>query len=251
MKFFFTINRNKILFLFSLFLFSFSFGFCEILQTDTTLKPQKVKTVPNLRLGVQVGYGYRFASIPYSNNSVLNKHFNKLKHCLSIGADFSYFFKSYIGVGVKYNGIFSHTITENVTFAFEDGSNEDYKQFSESLNIHYFGAFLATQIFIVPKKHCLFANVGAGYARCRNNTFLVKIDNNNNLSLPFEKRESTTITKNGAAIFAEIGYDFFVIKSFAIGLRASLLIDLKKTKLSKPESLNHIDFSLAFSFYNM
>jgi hypothetical protein len=48
---------------------------------------------------------------------------------------------------------------------------------------------------------------------------------------------------------AEIGYDFFVNKYFAIGLQTSLLIELKKGKWGEPENLSHIDISLGFRFY--
>jgi len=243
------INKFKILFLFVLVaVFSgSSFGqfSSEILQMNTIQKSQKVKTIPKLKIGAQAGYGYRFASIPYTTNSIMNRHLKKLKNNLSFGADFSYFFTNNIGVGIKYNAIVSHALTDSIFYSFADGVKY-YNYLSELSNTHLFAPIIATQFFIVPKKHCLFANVGVGYVRYHNKAILFIASTQSN---PI--KDIVTIPKNSAAFFAEIGYDFFVHKSFAIGLQVSTLIELRKGKLIEPNNLSHIDISLGFRFYNM
>jgi len=69
-------------------------------------------------------------------------------------------------------------------------------------------------------------------------------------------RSATTIkiakiTKNSAAFFAEIGYDFFPTKYFTIGLQTAMFLEFKKGKLIDPENMSHIDVSLGFKFYNL
>ena len=235
-------NKLKKPFLFSFFVFfvSFSFGtpLYEVLKKDTISKPQKAIITPKLRLGAQVGYGYRLASFPSKNDPNMNKHLKKLKNNLSFGADISYYFKNYLGVGIKYNANVTHAVTDDVSFIYPDGTNVFFKQFSELIGTHYVGAFLAAQFFTIPQKQCIFANVGAGYLRYENYA--------NSL-----KEEITHITKNNAAVFVEIGYDFFVTKRFAIGLQTSGLIDLKKEKLPDVKNMSYIDFSLGFRFYNL
>jgi len=191
---------------------------------------------PKLRLGAQVGYGYGLAPIVETDNLIMENHFKKLKHKLNFGADFSYYFTKYIGVGIKYNGSVSHAVTDDVF--------KGYHQLSELADIHYFAPLIATQYFIVPRKHCIFANVGAGYLMYNNKALIVRKVGNY-----FEKEEVKNITKNSAAFFAEIGYDFLVTKYFAIGLQISALIELTNVKLNEPENLSQIGVSLGFRFY--
>ena len=235
-------SKLKKLFFFVLFVsfFSFSFGtpLNETIKKDTISKSQKVKITPKLRLGAQVGYGNRLASFPSTNDPNMNMHLKKLKHNLSFGADISYYFKDYLGVGINYNANVKHAVTEDITSVYPSGTNVFYKQFSELIGTHYVGAFLATKIYTLPQKQCVFANVGAGYLRYED------------YAISFNK-VITDVAKNNAAIFVEIGYDFFVTKRFAIGLQTSGLIDLKKEKLPDVKNMSYIDISVGFRFYNL
>ena len=242
-------SKYKKLFFLILFVsfFSFSFGTPsnESLKRDSILKSQKVKIDPKLRLGAQVGYGYRFANRPSTGDPNMNKHLKKLKNNLSFGADLSYYLKDYLGVGIKYNANVTHVVTENVSYMFQDGTKVFYNQFSELIGTHYLGAYLLMQYFVIPQKQCIFVNVGAGYLRHTNDVGTYK------LKYPSGKERIVHVAKNSAAFFAEIGYDFFITKHFAIGLQTSALIELKKVLLTDPESISHIDVSLAFRFYNL
>lgn len=212
---------NK-LFFFSLFVFVFSFSFGtplnEALTSDTIPNPQKVRTDPKLRMSAQIGYGYRFADFSSEDEPNINKNLKKLKNNLSFGADLSYYFTEYLGVGIKYNGIVAHIETELI-------------------GTHYFGALLSAHFFPVPLKHCIFVDAGVGYVR---NSDYTKLYGDN----------TKHVIKNGAAFFAEIGYDFFITKHFAIGVQTSVLIELKKVLIIDPENTSHINVSLGFRFYN-
>jgi hypothetical protein len=156
-----------------------------------------------------------------------------------LGADFLFFFTNHIGVGIKYNAILVHAFPNDISYTFADGTiKKDH--LSELVEIHYLGTLLATEFFTIPQKQCFFANVGIGYIRYTHNAKLIKLG-----------YELTNIAKNSAAFFAEIGYDFFVSKYVAIWLQASMLIELKKGKLTEPENMSHIDISLGFRFYNL
>ena len=245
---FHSFNKFKISIFSGLFLglclFSYGQSAVETTKTDTPSKTQTVKVSPQkFRIGAQAGYGYRIARIQNSSDDpVMQDHLEKLKHNLSFGADLSYYFTNFIGVGIKYNAIVSHVVTNDITYHFADGDKK-YNYLSELVDIHYFAPLFTTQFFTLPHKQCLFANAGAGYVLYRRNAMLFKQG-----KVP-ETQEIANTFKHSAAFFAEIGYDFFVSKHFAIGLQTSLLVEFKKGKWVEPENLSHIDISLGFRFY--
>jgi hypothetical protein len=240
------ISKFKTLIFIGLFVIfcTFSFGQSSnvALGTDAILKSSKVKTISNLRFGAQVGYGYRFAHTPLTNDSTMLSHLNKLKHNVSFGADISYYFTNYLGVGIKYNAIIARVVTDSIFYTFLNSAKK-YDYLSELVNVHYFAPFLVAKIFTIPHKQCFFANAGVGYVRYNHKAFLYRSAG------ILEITEVANIAKNSAAFFAEIGYDFFVNKYFAIGLQTSLLIELKKGKWIEPENISHLDISLGFRFY--
>jgi outer membrane protein W len=233
----------------------------DTVKADTLPKPKVVKVSPKLRIGAQAGYGYRNAYITQStyysteeyrsrpiSNSMKN-HLLKLNNNISYGADISYFIKDYIGFGLRYNGINARASSE-VLFPLENESDVR-GSLSEKIGIHYVGILIATRYFLPSQKHCLFANIGAGY-----------VEYKNRLAINGYKH---TIADDSAGIVAEFGYDFFVTKNVAIGLQASVffgsqkyfsyIIDKENVTLSKsirqPRrlNLNHLDISLGFRFY--
>jgi hypothetical protein len=234
----------------SLSSFSYSQSNVEAIIIDTLPGTQKEKTVlPKFRIGAQIGYGYRMASIPEETPQEMKSHTKKLKNNLSFGADMSYYFKKIFGIGVKYNGIYASSLSTDIRYMFPDGTVYQ-GVLSEKIGIHYVGGFLSTRFFPNSNnKHCVFLNAGAGYVRFSEK--MVVID------LPAK------ITGNTAAFCAEIGYDFFVTKHLAIGLQISMMlgslgaIDLTVGKIterieldkSQREGLSHIDISLGFRFY--
>jgi len=145
-----TIIISSLLVMFCTFSFGQDFN-KAVKKTDTIPQSSKVKTIPQLRLGMQIGYGYRIAPAPETNNTTLQSHFNKLKHNFSFGTDISYFFTNYMGVGLKYNATIAHVITDSIFYAFADGAKH-YDYLSELVDIHYIAPFLSTQIFTVPHK---------------------------------------------------------------------------------------------------
>jgi hypothetical protein len=220
---------------------TFCFFACPInaqTGTDSLSKPLLVK-LPELRLGTHIGYGYKFARIPNNHSPEIQKYFSKLQHNLCFGTDISHFYSKYMGFGFKYNAL--HTqVASDEHLRIPDGDNFMHAS-SEKRWIHNISVFLAGRYFIVPNKHYLFANVGIGYVRYQS-----KIDF-------YSGRANSKLTDNNAALLAEIGYDFFVIKSLAIGLQVStyigLLKYLNKEELLEHYKVTHIDITLGFRFY--
>jgi outer membrane protein W len=219
------------------------------MKVDTLPKPQVANaSPPKFRVGMQIGYGYRVAPIPQNTPAALKNHLSILKNNLNFGADISYYFKNNIGFGVKYNGISAKAHTSNVMYVLEDGFII-YDKLSNKIEIHFIGAFLSTRYFLESNKHCVFANVGAGYVRYKDHAVFIN--------------QSVKMTGNTAAFFAEIGYDFLVTNHLAIGFQLSVILgqlqaiyltmsNIKvKEELDRTqrENLGHIDISLGFRFY--
>ena len=251
-------NNFKILIFFSLFAYlcAFSYGQSplEVVKIDTFAKPWVAKApLPKLRIGAQIGYSYRFILTPNNAQESMKDYIKKLRSNLGFGADISYYFNNYIGLGLKYNGISSNASTPNFPYLVTDeltGNIETYYALlSERIGIHCVAPFFSVRYFAVPNKHCIFVNVGFGYTIYRNNTI--------DWFKGIVKKTGST-----GAFFAEIGYDFLVTKYLAVGVQMSALIGSMKsvnitfndiTEKHKTErrerNLSHIDLTLGFRFY--
>jgi hypothetical protein len=199
------------------------------------------KTEKNFRIGAQFGYGYRFErgfNEHWRDYHGMKQYLFNLKNGVSFGADLTYYFGKYMGAGIKYNGIYSQAKLPKKIF-----SDTPYDWFvfrtSEKVNIHYIGVFYAVRYFIIPHKHCIFLNAGVGYIGYRNKV--------NNMVKNFNSFEtiSETLTENTLAFSAEIGHDFLVTKSLAIGLQVSTVIDLLNDNING----SHLDITFGLRFW--
>jgi hypothetical protein len=252
MFFFLSSHKFKTLTFFGLLLmlntFSYAQNSAEVVQTEPPPKPQSANDLPpKFRVGIYIGYAYKTAPAPIDVSVAMKKHLSKLSHNLNYGADFSYYFKTSfqllstnLGVGIKYNGLQTNVLSENIPVMRSNGSVV-ISSLSEKYRIDYVGVFLGIRSFLGSNKHMAFAHIGAGYIKYGNNT---KIAN-----------EQVKISGNSVAFSADIGYDFFVTKNFAIGLQASLTLGTVNYRVDNldfsdgKENVAHVDISLGFRFY--
>lgn len=233
--------KLRTLIFFSLFLFlcKFSYGQSSAAKQkiDTVPKVQTANPLPKLRFGAQFGYGYRFErgfNEHWRDHHGVDCYLFKLKNGVSFGADITYYFSKYMGAGIKYNGIYSQAKLSK-DFAIESPFDWFIIRTSEKVSIHYIGVFYAVRYFIIPHKHCIFLNAGVGYIGYRNKL--------KSLS-PIGVR-SEILTEGTLAFSAEIGHDFLVTKSFALGLQVSTVIDLLNNQING----SHIDVTLGLRFW--
>jgi hypothetical protein len=232
-----------------IFMLQFSYGQfpAESIGIDTLPKQNTHKKWhPSFKIGAQIGYAYRTAPIPPNTSSAMKNHLSKLSHNLCYGADFTYFFvkknnvsKFNMGVGLKYNGV-SKVLSSEITYNI-DGSIKPVI-LSENIGIHYIGPFFTMRHFVAPNKHCVYANVGAGYIRYSNHANI--------------NAQNALITGSAIAFLIEIGYDFLVTKHFAIGVQTSMYQSIATYMMENvrfgtlhKENLSHLDVSLGFRFY--
>jgi len=207
-------------------------------SSDTLPKPQVAK-LPIIRIGAQIGYGCRLGA---SNNITwFPEAVSKLRNNLNFGADFTFYLDKHIGLGMKYNGIYAQA-KEPVPNVIVDG--DGFFAPSEKIGIHYMGIFFAGRYFTVSRKHCLFINAGGGYLRYRNST-VVTIGG-------YSGSIKDISTGGHVAFSADVGYDFFVTKSLAIGLQVSTTIGYLKyengKELEKRRNVGHVGILLGLRF---
>jgi hypothetical protein len=241
-------NKIKTLIIFGLFVMSCAFSYSqspiEVMKVDTLL--QKEKKASRFRLGAQIGYGYRLGRIDGADAKMAN-HLSRLKRNLSFGADIAGYANNYIGVGVKYNGIFAKSLTPDMPYIFYDGTIYN-SLLSERVFFHIFAPFLATRFFVSPnKKHYVMGNVGIGLTLFRENMIMIDMP---------AKIAGTTF-----AFMTEVGYDFLVAKHLGIGFHASLYLSLLNSanytldnrtqyvKFAQPENMSHVDITVGLRIY--
>jgi len=215
----------------------FSYGQFPSKETEIDTVPvvQTETSLPWFKFGAQIGYGYRLEPVSDPVFPEMGNYNSKLKHSLNYGADLSYYFSKYMGMGIKYNGIYAQSTLSKINPDSPDGDGSIVPS-SEKIGIHYIGVFYAARYFVVPNKHCLFATVGTGYVRYRNKTKFT--------AFPISISGSEIFTENTAALFAEIGYNFFVTKSLAVGLQVSTSIGLLKDRAN----VGHVGITLGLRF---
>jgi len=219
---FFSVLKTLLLSILFVFLCSFSYG--NYLQADSTSKPQTV-TFPKFRLAAQIGYANRFEPPQIHYDSPAERKYNsKLASSLCYGIDLThYFFGKYIGIGLKFNGIYSQAKQPKVQY-WPDG-DMGILPISEKIGIYFIGSYFSGRYFIKPNKVCLFMNAGAGFAICRHKTTLMHFGETN---IYMQNKLSINTT---AAFSAEIGYDFFVTKSLAVGILISSSVGLLRERV--------------------
>jgi len=215
--------KFKTLILFCLFLCFVCFSYGSTSEKDSKTKYQTV-VLPKFRLGAQIGYAYRFLpEQKYYSPPNQQEYDSKFKNNLCYGVDITYYFLgNYLGLGLKYNGTYTQAKQAKIK-DWPDGTS-GILPISEKIGIHYIGAYLSGRYFVKPNKHCLFANAGAGLSIYRNKaTFMYYGDYITDIQRKLSIESIATFS-------AEIGYDFFVTKSLAIGVQITSSVGLHRKR---------------------
>lgn len=220
-------------------------------QTPEVMPEQIKRTAkyPHFRIALNGGYSYRLASAPADASPDQKSYINGLKSGYNYGADLTYFFTEYLGIGFKYNTFASKNKLNNRYITYIDGST-DYGTISDNIKINFIAPFFSTRILNTSKKNCWLFDVGLGYMRYTNEVI----------------SGSKQGKLNGATMgsYWNIGYDIGISKKMAIGFQISylsgLLAEYKETiggttqtiKLDRDnyEGLAHINLSIGLR-YNM
>ncbi|MDR3705882.1 MAG: outer membrane beta-barrel protein [Paludibacteraceae bacterium] len=179
-------------------------------QMDSIYKPSR------WRFGLECGYSRWIAKNPSGITSDLSSYLNGLKNGFNYAADVTYYFNQRWGVGMKYHGFNSSNSLDDYSVTSTDGTVTT-GTISDKEWIQYFGPY-GSYRYILPndKRNVLYANLGVGYTLYRDKG-----------AAP--STTDVTITGHQVGVFANLGYDYFITKNFALGVELGFNV----AKLSK------------------
>lgn len=166
-------------------------------QIDSIYKPSR------WRFGLACGYSRWIAKNPSGISSDLSSYINGLKNGFNYAADVTYYFNQRWGVGVKYHGFNSSNSIDDYSVTSTDGTVTT-GTVSDKEWIQYVGPY-GSYRYVLPsdKRNVLYANLGVGYAFYRDKAVTLATSD-------------VTITGHQVGAFANLGYDYFITKNFAL-----------------------------------
>ncbi|GHV59486.1 hypothetical protein FACS1894182_13640 [Bacteroidia bacterium] len=177
------------------------------------------------RVAIDAGWSYRTAPVSDQVNSDTKKFLRNLKSGWSAGADLTYYFSEYIGLGFRYNEHLSSASASGY-ITYPNGSTES-GMLRENIRVSYIGPLLSTRLFHADKKNCFLFNIGIGYVGYHDK----------------QSVNSYHLTSTGGTIgtYYGIGYDIGITKNWAIGIQLSgtsgVLSSMKRSNGTSTETI--------------
>lgn len=165
----------------------------------------------------------------------------KLRRGFVYGADATWFFKEFMGVGLRYKA-FSASNGATVTGTDENGTTVTGK-LKDNIQISFIGPMFCTRFSSRNGLHTLTADIGVGYINYRDKGMVI---------------EKMKLTGGTLGLLYNIGYDYALNKMWSIGVNLSsiegtlttLTLEQNGVKTSqttldkdKQENISHIDLS--------
>lgn len=201
---------------------------------------------PRIRFSLYGGLSNVLAKNPDVTDAVLDQYSKNLESGYNLGSDFTYYFSNMSGVGIKCNMLRTSNSLNGVTI-YDDYGHSQYGTISDDITFLFVGPSLNYRIIGTDKKGALYFSASAGYSGYYNKACVID-------------RLILSGSTLGSSI--DVGYDMNLSKKVALGLKLSLTTGvLKKVTINDGYfteqyylesdsyiSLNHIDFSIGFSF---
>jgi len=233
----------------------------SILKIDTSLihLPVKSSTIPevgkmtdsHLRFAIDGGYSYGLGNDAPTFDGSTQTYNNPMNSGLNVGAEINYFvFNGQIGIGLNYENVTSQNSSNVVTYS-SAGKISSTNNLSDNINIQYIGPMyssIARQIKHNQVKNAIIFNVGLG-----------------NLTYTDNKRVDLMnykITGSALGAYYSIGYDHFISKNMALGIKLSYIEGLLMSynqfygnttmhvqlDNNSYQSLNHVSLTVGLRF---
>lgn len=196
------------------------------------------------------GYSQRLAEISKNLPSNYGKHIEQLKKGYHCELDFSYYFSEHLGLGTKYS-IYQSSNSQTIRepdYYFENYYNS-YKDVyvKDEHTIPYIGFMFSTRFYGAKKRGTLLVNYSAGYLGYSDEGIYAN--------------KSFTIKGKTLGLALDLGYDYWILRNTALGIRISLTYGnikeyTQKTNATKEkiklkdeyEGLSRIDISAGLRF---
>lgn len=203
----------------------------------------EVVNLKGFRLGIYGGWSYLVGKVDKSLPSFLYNYNKELKSGYHLGADFGYFFKSGMGVGIKYSRFATKNKYDGKVYIIDSITNKPrVGDLMDDITIQYFGPAYMSRL--VHKKTGLeiLCDVSIGY-------FMYK-----DIAVAVDK---FIITSGTIGTSLNIGITYPIVKNLHAGIDCSLYrgtlfyyqyddgrrVNLNANSPNKPSSISRIDLS--------
>lgn len=212
---------------------------------DSTSTPAFVW--PRLRIGVDLGGAYAVGKVEEGLTPELEEQERRMKFGAIAGVDVSWFFKKWLGVGVKGKLMYSFSEVDMPV----DGSYI-LMHLSEKAKMPFVGPMICTRVYSKSGKHCFVANLSVGYCGIFDDFFF----------LTKGKMWAST-----CGLCTDIGYDLRLTKHLSLGFQLSAVEaylfkadqmkiehnfltqeSIKELWGKDPRTMSHIDFTIGLRY---
>ena len=178
----------------------YKYKFYTASELPADAKVEGPKDFPRWRLAINGGWSLRLAKVIETNSSSQTDYLRELKSGYAYGADVTYFWSKKSGIGAKYDVYRSKNEYYDISGPL---------LLSDDISITYIGPYYSSRFLTSNKKNSLFMNLGLGYVGYKDDAFVLNSD--------------LLLTGGTAGLLVEVGYDFGLSKSFAMGIQVSLI----------------------------
>lgn len=201
---------------------------------------EPVREYSKFRFSLEGGGGFRPGKISDNVPGDFKSYTKKLKRGFVYGADATWFFNEFMGVGIRYKA-FSASNGTTVTITDDNGYSTSGKM-KDNIQISFIGPMFCTRFSSRNGLHTLTADIGVGYINYRDKGMVI---------------EKMKLTGGTLGLLYNIGYDYALSKKWAIGVNlssiegtlSSLTLEQDGVRTSQTldkdnkENLGHIDLS--------
>lgn len=201
---------------------------------------EPVREYSKFRFSLEGGGGFRPGKISDNVPGDFKSYTKKLKRGFVYGADATWFFNEFMGVGIRYKA-FSASNGTTVTITDDNGYSTSGKM-KDNIQIAFIGPMYCTRFTSGNGLHTFTADIGVGYVNYRDKGMIIK---------------NMKLTGGTLGLLYNIGYDYALSKKWAIGVNlssiegtlSSLTLEQDGVRTSQTldkdnkENLGHIDLS--------
>lgn len=202
---------------------------------------EPVREYSKFRFSLEGGGGFRPGKISDNVPGDFKSYTKKLKRGFVYGADATWFFNEFMGVGIRYKA-FSASNGTTVTITDDNGYSTSGKM-KDNIQIAFIGPMYCTRFTSGNGLHTFTADIGVGYVNYRDKGMIIK---------------NMKLSGYTLGLLYNIGYDYALNKMWSIGVNLSsiegtlttLTLEQNGVKTSqttldkdKQENISHIDLS--------
>lgn len=201
---------------------------------------------PRFRLMFNAGLGYSLAGVSNTVPDDFRNYVNELRTGTHYNAEFTYFFKEVLGLGVKYDMYTTSNRIDEI-YMIDEFGNITYGAMSDDISVSYFGPSLSFRLFDKKMKNSLVAGISVGYVSYNNNVIII---------------DDYSMKGGTVGVQMDFGYDIKISKELIVGVQVSTLnatltaydwddgetVEKVVLDIEEWESLSRMNFSAGIRF---